>query len=95
MAAVIGLFALAAIPPILQQRQLVRESDRLSVELEQVRAERQQLEKDKQWFATDAYVEQVARQQLGLVKPGEMMVVRTRPGNALKKEVQHTQEIRD
>ncbi|MZP29306.1 hypothetical protein GTO91_06240 [Heliobacterium undosum] len=95
VAAVIGAFALAALPPFLQQRQLAQESDRLSAELEQVRAERQQLEKEKEWLASDAYVEQVARQQLGLVKPGEMMVVRTRPGNALKKDTQHAQEIRD
>ncbi|ABZ83843.1 septum formation initiator family protein [Heliomicrobium modesticaldum Ice1] len=95
VAAVIVAFALAALPPFLQQRQLARESDRLSAELEQVRAERRQLEKEKEWLASDAYVEQVARQQLGLVKPGEMMVVRTRPGNALKKDTQHAQEIRD
>lgn len=93
----IGLLAVAVIPPYLQQRQLAREVDRLSAELEQLKVERQRLEQEKERLSTDAYVEQVARRQLGFVKPGEVVVVRAKPGNAvpLKKDQKMDTVVKD
>ncbi|QGG48716.1 FtsB family cell division protein [Heliorestis convoluta] len=72
------LFLLASIPPYLQQRQLVQEAETLQAEIEVLRQERMKLEQHKAWLSTDEYVEQVARQQLGLVRPGEVVIIRAR-----------------
>lgn len=92
-----GLFMLALVPPCLQQQELCREVDKLTGEQEQLQLERQRLEQEKEYFSSDAYVEQVARQELGLVRPGEVVVVRAKPGNALplKKEAALDTTIRD
>ncbi|MTV48475.1 hypothetical protein GJ688_05685 [Heliobacillus mobilis] len=93
----IGLLALAAVPPYLQHRELAQEADRLSADLEQVRTEHGQMQKEKEWLSSDAYVEQVARQQLGLVRPGEVIVVRAKQSNGvpMKKDANGNIQIRD
>ncbi|WP_170270284.1 FtsB family cell division protein [Heliorestis acidaminivorans] len=74
------LFLLASLPPYLQQRQLAQEAEALRAEIEALRQDRILLERQKEWLSTDEYVEQVARQQLGLVRPGEVVIIRANVG---------------
>lgn len=42
----------------------------------------QQIEEQIEYYNSDAYVEEAARQKLGLVKPGEALVLQAVPGEA-------------
>jgi cell division protein FtsB len=68
-----GLFVLAG-----QQLELSavnREAEATRVRLEQLRQANQSLAAEKEKLATPAYVEKLARDELGLVKPGEVPYV--------------------
>lgn len=57
-----------------QERQLIglrREADNLRAREATLKAENEQLNQEQQLLQTDAYIEKVAREELGLVKPGE------------------------
>ena len=46
--------------------------------LEEIEKERQrgmQLENDKEYYSSDAYIEKAAREQLGMVKPDEVLYI--------------------
>jgi cell division protein FtsB len=62
---------------------------RLQSELKQLQNERgallqqqQQIQRQIDYYNSDAYVEDAARQELGLVKPGEALVLPAVPGKA-------------
>lgn len=57
-----------------QERQLngaKREADNLRAREATLKAENERLNQEQQLLQTDAYIEKVAREELGLVKPGE------------------------
>ena len=51
------------------------EINQLSRELKEMEARHQELLKEREYVSSEAYVEKVAREELGLVKPGEKGVV--------------------
>lgn len=55
----------------LRQRELARENDRLARELERVREENEQLKRELAHLDDAEAVEKLAREELGLVRPGE------------------------
>ena len=59
--------------------QLGREADRLARELEQLRRQNMQLREEIRLLNTPEYIERLAREQLGLVKPGEIAVILVQP----------------
>lgn len=52
---------------------LEREEARLEMTIQRLKAENATLRQQIEALQTDAYIEKVAREQLGLVKPGEML----------------------
>lgn len=58
-----------------QERQLAvsrREAENLRAREATLKAENERLHQEQQLLQTDAYIERVAREELGLVKPGEI-----------------------
>jgi cell division protein FtsB len=74
-AIVVGYLLYATVDDILLSRRLNREEYGLRQEIVELRAEQAQLEAISDFLRTDEYVEGVARRLLGLVRPGETLVV--------------------
>ena len=71
----LGLFAYAFLQTAAQSYRL-RESERLLFqEVQELRQQRAELEGLAAYLESDEYVEAFARQQFGLVKPGETLVI--------------------
>ncbi|MBI4498026.1 MAG: septum formation initiator family protein [Chloroflexi bacterium] len=68
-------FSVAIVGRMVQMYELRQEQARLEQELAALAARRQELERLKEEADSDAYLERVAREHLGLVKPGEIGVV--------------------
>ncbi len=51
------------------------EIERLETEIEQVKYETEELEGELEYLSSNEYVEKMARQDLGLVKEGEMLYI--------------------
>jgi cell division protein FtsL len=58
---------------------LRREAARLERQVQTLRRENAQLREEIRRLHTPAYIERLAREQLGLVKPGEIPVILLRP----------------
>jgi cell division protein FtsB len=58
-------------------------------------AQRTQIQKKIDYYSSDAYVEEAARQQLGLVKPGESPIVPAVPGKTQKQSSSSVENIKD
>ena len=58
-----------------QSYQLGQEAEQLEEELRQVEERYRRLEALRNYLNSDEYIEAVAREQLGLVRPGEMSIV--------------------
>jgi cell division protein FtsB len=70
----LGLFAYAFFQTAAQSY-LLREAERdLFVEVQQLREQRAELEGLAAYLESDEYIEAFARQQFGMVKPGEVLV---------------------
>ena len=59
----------------LQSRRLSEREDRLQAETSDLQQRYQRLEALRQYLNSDEYIETVAREQLGLVRQGEMSIV--------------------
>ncbi|WP_238492480.1 FtsB family cell division protein [Desulfotruncus alcoholivorax] len=59
-----------------------RDLDAMQKEIAEMRDKNQGLQKQLERLQSDAYVEQVAREKLGLVKPGEARIVPVQPGGS-------------
>jgi cell division protein FtsB len=68
-----GLYVLAG--QQLELNAVNREAEATRTRLEQLRQTNQTMAAEKEKLATPAYVEKVAREELGLVKPGEVPYV--------------------
>jgi cell division protein FtsL len=60
---------------VIQSRQLDAEEARLMAEIDELSARYERLQKLEEYLNSDAYIESVAREQLGLVKEGEVSFV--------------------
>jgi len=60
---------------VVHHYQLREEESQLRAEIAELQTEQQQLEAVRDYLASDEYVEDVARRVLGLVKPGETLVI--------------------
>lgn len=71
----VGYFIFSAIGDALLSRQLERDEQRLQLEIAGLRQDQRELEAIRSYLETDEYIEGVARNTLGLVRPGETLVV--------------------
>lgn len=62
--------------PIHDYIQLVRTKNQLQVEIDALREQNSALEEEKKQLETSSEIEKVAREQLGMVKPGEVPYVK-------------------
>lgn len=53
--------------------------DSLQSQIEELKTRNTALKQEIKQIKSDSYIEQVAREQLGLVKPGESLVIQTQP----------------
>lgn len=60
---------------VIQTRQLDGEETRLMAEIDELSARHERLKELEEYLNSDAYIESVAREQLGLVKEGETSFV--------------------
>lgn len=70
----LGLFLYASAQTAARSHQLREEQRTLAREVEELRADRAELDGLLRWMQTDEYAELLARQELGLAHPGEMIV---------------------
>jgi len=74
-AVAVGYFLFAAIGDALLSHQLDRDERQLQLDIAELQQQQLELEAIRDYLNTDAYIEGVARRVLGLVKPGETLVV--------------------
>ena len=72
-----------------------RDLQAIQAEVHELRELNQELNKKLQLLQSDAYVEQKAREKLGLVKPGETRIVPVAPGSTGETRGGAGVEIRD
>jgi cell division protein FtsB len=74
-ALVVGYFVFTAVGDMLLSQRLNRDEARLQQEISGLEQDEQRLLAIKSYLATDEYIERVARRVLGLVRPGERLVL--------------------
>ena len=79
MLAAAGLLAFTTGRNMLRNYHLGQEEAQIRADLERLRYEHNQLSGIRDYLRSDAYIEDVARRTLGLVKPGETLVVVSGP----------------
>jgi len=72
-----------------------RDLDTMQEEITEMRDKNQGLQKQLERLQSDAYIEQVAREKLGLVKPGETRIVPVQPDGANKQNPAAVSGVRD
>ncbi len=71
----IGLFVAVFLPPFAKYQELRAKNKRLEEELVSLRVESKRLEEEKKRLETDInYVEKKARERIGIVKKGEIVL---------------------
>lgn len=80
----LGILALALsvlfLPPQVRIMQMQGELRRLRGNEQTLVKKRAEMQKLYRYYSSDAYIEEAARQELGLVKPGEMPILPAVPG---------------
>ena len=74
-ALVVGYLIFTAVDDVLLSQRLNRDEQQLQHEILELRRQQEQLEAIRTYLQTDEYVEGVARRLLGLVRPGETLVI--------------------
>ncbi len=74
-ALVVGYFIFTAASEALLSQSLNRDEQRLQREIAELRYQQAQLQAIRDYLQTDEYIEGVARRVLGLVRPGETLVI--------------------
>jgi len=74
-ALVVVYFLLSGALQAVRSHQLGQEQGRLEAELRQLQERYRRLEALRDYLNSDEYIETVAREQLGLVRPGEQAIV--------------------
>lgn len=85
--ALFGFLALSTARNLVRHYELQSRERELRVELRQLDADHAQLEAVRQYLQSDEYIEDVARRVLGLVRPGETLVVVSGPTPAAEAPV--------
>ena len=73
--AVSGMLAFGAGRNVVRHYQLQRDERALHAELQQLDRDHAQLSSVRQYLESDEYIEDIARRVLGLVRPGETLVI--------------------
>ena len=76
---VAGYFVYSAVAGAIQSQRLTTERDQTAEQVQVLSDKKAYLEGVRQYVASDAYVEQVARRQLGYVREGEVPFIVTSP----------------
>lgn len=71
----VGYLLFTAAGEVLLSHRLNQDEQRLEQELTKLRRQQVQLEAIREYLKTDEYIEGVARRVLGLVRPGETLVI--------------------
>lgn len=71
----VGYFIFAAIGDALLSQRLNQDEQRLQQEIAELQQQQTKLEAIRDYLQTDEYVEGIARRLLGLVRPGETLVI--------------------
>ena len=71
----VGYFVFVAVGDTLLSQRLNRDEARLQREISDLERDEQRLLAIQSYLATDEYIERVARRVLGLVRPGETLVI--------------------
>ena len=71
----VGYFLFAAVGDTLLSRSLNRDEQRLEQEITDLERQQARLEAIRSYLQTNEYIERVARRVLGLVRPGETLIV--------------------
>jgi len=79
----------------LKIRQIEREIVIEQQQKEALLLEKQGLQEQKQIMNSRSYIEKVAREELGLIYPGEIVFMRGQPGNALPLVAENPADIGD
>jgi cell division protein DivIC len=74
-ALVVGYLIFAAVGDTLLSQRLNRDEQQLQQEIAEFRRQQAKLEAIRDYLQTDEYIEGVARRVLGLVRPGETLVI--------------------
>ncbi len=74
---VVGYFVFAAAGDTLLSQRLSQDEQELQQEIGDLQRQQSQLEAIREYLRTDEYIEGVARRILGLVRPGETLVIVT------------------
>ena len=74
-ALVVGYFIFAATENIFLSQRLDRDEQRLQQEIAELQRQQVELEAIRGYLQTDEYIEGIARRVLGLVRPGETLVI--------------------
>ena len=74
-ALVVGYFIFTAVGDVVLSQRLTRDEQRLQREIARLRRQEVELEAIRDYLQTDEYVEGIARRVLGLVRPGETLVI--------------------
>lgn len=68
------------------------EMKNIKVQMQELQAKNVELRKQVEQLSSDAYIEREAREKLGLVKPGEKIILEARPGEAGSEVPLHTKK---
>ena len=74
-AVIAGYFLVTGATTALQSRQLSEREDRLQAEIAGLQQRYERLEALREYLDSNEYIEAVAREELGLVRPGETSIV--------------------
>lgn len=74
-ALVVGYFLFSAVGDTLLSHRLSRDEQRLQQEIAELQRQQAELAAIRDYLRTDEYIEGVARRLLGLVRPGETLVI--------------------
>lgn len=74
-AVVVGYFVFSAVGGTLLSQRLNRDEQQLQREIEELRAQEAELVAIREYLQTEEYIEGVARRVLGLVQPGETLII--------------------
>lgn len=74
-ALVVGYLIFTAVGDALLSQRLNRDEQRLQQEIAELQHQQAKLEAIRDYLRTDEYIERIARRVLGLVRPGETLVI--------------------
>jgi cell division protein FtsB len=92
-AVVVGYFIFTAVGDALLSQRLNRDEEQFQQEIVDLQRQQAELEAIREYLQTDEYIEGVARRVLGLVRPGEtLVIVSSNPAPTAAPETQPDEE---